>query len=970
MLNLIDSMHSPFALQRLLFLGVLAGSMAGQTYHSPLTITDVSPDAPYGSVNLIGGTGDPGGEVAALALERNGTSLPILYAATPRAGVWKSTDGGQNWAQSSFGITFGMGGLRAADGGTGRTILAFDGNDSRYPERLLYAAINLDGRATPAFGGLYVSNDGARSWQHINLCPPANIDISAVLFSQQLGSPGFPGPSYPFVMTECGLFTTLDPSLQGGWYSVQPQGGLPFGEGALLAADAAGGIFACQGSVWESTDLGSSWRKTNAPDQFTGPCMAIAAAPSFNINGRDVIELTSPNICFPVPAGDCKWEVSLLTFGNANFDSRRRLLFPGDDTNGPFSGIPFVATLARSDPNDIATGQPGIAYDIIAADGLNFYSYSGVQGHGGRPVAWRLVQNVHDDTWPVVSGRYQPGVPEYLGLPACEVWLANDGGVFGNNSVHQSGSCMPESGYVLAEHGLHAFTALSISGIRQDQLVCRTPDPCPALYVASADNATWATTPQHTPVAQWGPIDGLGDSGATLVDPIDPFQVVSGRNGLIQVHYGFLEPPNPGDFNSGVQNDAAHFANLTPPNSAPFEPPWRPNFTLVPRVPGPAGEHTNTYLGVESVFGKEVIVIKQFGLDSSGSPAETNWMLIDFGLASFFEKTGAIRAIKAGFDPPNITVYALVGVTGGNLGNGLQFQAGHLYRGVFDPKLALAGGTTFSWTDVSGNPASHGIQDGLVLFVNPYDTGNLYVFDGTTRNIKVSFDAGAHWLVSQALTDIATQYGTFLTDCPFEDFSNNGVFANGCTLRNMYFDDANPNIQVAVLQPGGIALSRDHGQSWIDLDVTHTGAGLQDLFDTEPLQTASDAFYDDHNNPATRSPSLYIALNGAGVHRIDGPLDSLTGAQYNVRCDRCRTVLAVDLLNRLTIPLRPFPDGTFHTTELLNLGGTKHFTYRFEIDGRETEVTRVDVNDAASVIAITEACTKESADGEIHCQRQ
>jgi hypothetical protein len=59
-----------------------------QFSNSPLTVTDVSPDKPYGYQG--NGQDDPAGRIMSLAIDPTNDS--ILYAASENAGVWKSVD--------------------------------------------------------------------------------------------------------------------------------------------------------------------------------------------------------------------------------------------------------------------------------------------------------------------------------------------------------------------------------------------------------------------------------------------------------------------------------------------------------------------------------------------------------------------------------------------------------------------------------------------------------------------------------------------------------------------------------------------------------------------------------------------------------------------------------------------------------------------------------------------------------------
>jgi hypothetical protein len=968
----------------MLSIGRLANAQNPQymVYGSPLSTTDVSPDAPFGTSSLGDGGPNPTGRVVGLAWEPPDT----LYAATPRAGVWKSLDGGQNWHSSSAGLQFGI----AANNPPGKTYLAFDGHNFIYPERLLYAAIDNDGRVTPQVGGLWISNDGARSWQRIDLagsdpsCTPGSLGISTVMFLRLPGKLGF-SPHIPLVMTACGLFTTSDSSMSSGWVLLKPGGTeLPFGGGSLLATDTSGTIFACQGgSVWESLDQGNSWVATQAPPMGTGSCQALAADP---LNGRDasrkVLETTTfatcPDQTKPPQAAPCNYEVSVVTFandGNPSDDQRALLSFPGDPGHN-CCGQTVLAAFARGASE---TDTPGLSYDVYASNAYRFWVLTNAGGEGAP--FWRPVDQkepVHGDAWAIASTtNYSPDTGD------CRVWLANDGGVYMNFSSSADG-CLPDGPYLLAEHGLHLLTSTSLSGISVPQVSCPSSiDPCPALYASSADNDTWALTPNSSIPGQWGPLGcSLGDSGSTFVTQVID-QVVSGREpepGHLSLFFSLNSPPNPGTLGDCSSGDP-HF-DVSPPGNyfGGNEPPGNAGFAAV----GDPITSTNYYIGVDAesppLSGLTARARKSGSFD-------TGWQVVVSGIFACCDPNNGdqIAAVKAGLVGSTLVIYVLVRYDGGGFdANGHSFVGGHVYRGTLQVSEL---GTNFNMAlhDVSGGNQNPHLEFAADLFVNPYDTNNVYVFDrgagpAPSPNIKISFDAGQTWQASGQLTDIATQFGTFNMDCNVGVGLTVDPLANGCTLRNMYFDP-DPDTQVAVLQPGGVALSHDRGRHWADLDVTHSGVGLQDIGDPQPLQIVTGAFYDDNVNPRTHHPSLYLGLGGAGVHRIDGPLDTLGAIDYIIGCPFCETLKLFDDTDHLILNLHRAPDGTFHAVQLLDLSGASKLRFHFEAGGNsspEQTINLVNAGKTGGVISFHETCNQKKkhhaedgdADDRLRCTKR
>ena len=86
----------------LVLVASLLSSVMGQA--RPYTVTDVSPDLPFG--RLMTGGSWTGGRIVGLATDP--TNPFVLYAASERAGVWRSSNQGVSWQQSSLGLSSGF----------------------------------------------------------------------------------------------------------------------------------------------------------------------------------------------------------------------------------------------------------------------------------------------------------------------------------------------------------------------------------------------------------------------------------------------------------------------------------------------------------------------------------------------------------------------------------------------------------------------------------------------------------------------------------------------------------------------------------------------------------------------------------------------------------------------------------------------------------------------------------------------
>jgi hypothetical protein len=925
-------------------------------YASPFSVTDVSPDAPYAARATNHPGRDPASLVNAIVLDQppapeGGTAPPpTLWAANQFAGVWRSTDGARTWHQTSNGITFGV---SRRDFTVGGSYLAFDGSDPVYHQRLLYAAIDDDSRdhslGAPSFGGLYVSSDGADSWQHVSLCPLGqSTNISTVLFSS----------GRPLVATFCGVFTTSDPTLRTGWTALTT---FPLNPAnALIATDSAGTLFACNDrgpALWESLTDGRTWTSTTAPTSGTGACRGLAADP---LNGtlpgssRTVVEISDYAPCpdkAPLPP-TCDYEVSTVEFSNSSGapDQRRTFLYPSEDGSG-CCGHPYVFTALRGDrpPGlDVA----GLSYDIYAADQYTFSVFSGGLSGGGTTdggligsAKWTRIGNVHVDTWSGVASptRYAPS------QDLCDVWLAVDGGVFEN--FPNDASCTPGSGWGRAMSGLHGFGSTSIAGAPRPQSECERPsEPCPALYVSSEHNDTWATA-QARAGANWGIMSmELGDSGSTFLDPRLPYQLVTGREGgggcHLALYYSSASaqtPPLPGDQFNVAQGDRGSFKCIDPPNMGVGgqEPPGNAAFSLVRKVPSDLGGSIADYVSMSSNPDGDAIVERAFAA-GSGPTIDTGWFEVN---PSHHFAPNQVAAIQTSGGQAHTVIYVLTQADG----NG--YVKGHVYRGVENST------NDFIWTDASGSPPDN-VDLGGDLFVDPYNPNNLFVTDDRTKNIKESFDGGVNWQVDSALTKIAEGQGTFAYNCVHTPDAQ-GITTNGCLLKDMQFVPGQPKVRVAVTLPGGVAFSRDSGHHWIDLDVTDNGTSFLSKRDPQPIKSAAGAFYDPTLNPRTGEPSIYVALRGAGVERVDGPFSHLGGIEYDVRCEACRTMSVIDHTTNTSVPMTPFPDGSFRATELMDLTGITILSFQYVVDGvpAQNQVAPLSTDELdGGVVSVAQEC--------------
>lgn len=800
-----------------------------------LRINDLSPDTPFGAA--AGGGPASGGRIHTLLLDPNSENS-VLYAASTNAGVWKSTDGGHNWAQASIG-------LRNSEPIFENEVLAVDGNNSK---RLLYASSHDDGRVLQSsngksvapYGGLYISTDGAATWRHAEaraaaiggLCPGTNAEISSVAFSS----------GQPFVAAPCGLFTNLDAGLADGKWTALPNVPSTL-KGAIIAPNSYGkALFACSGNlIFQSTDLGQTWGKPIS--LATGSTCAGLSVVPLNEFVPDTVAVVYTDAKGVRHAG-------IQSFGsNPSID----LNFNAVATNWG-SGVLGIFTVRRASAQASDT-QPGVAYDVYAADGAYFYIYIANGSPNWKPLAG-VDGDLHADSWSMAfPSTYDP--EKFI----CTAFASNDGGVFTNSSSKlvyaQAGpgpfgpppipvGCDQSGGWVAAMSGLHTLASYGVAGVSQTAK-CAGTGPCPALYLANGDNDVWVVTEAG---AVSGPLhDGLGDAGQIFVDPTFPLQVVTmrGLKAAVVLSTG-TAPPGPGTTGA----DITPYGKDSNGNSIPLFSggalgPLNPDLTRVMALSGESGLAPLYFAiqGASNSTGPDSIIAS-----STNPPKGTTWVPAETGAAVGIFPHKTIAEIRSTGGLRNPILWLLT-------------TSGKIYKG------AVTAGKVSAWTQVSG------IGKGGSLFVNPYNSNYVWVMDLANSKIMSSSNAGQTWTEVAALEHIATNNGEYRFDCGWS--SGSPFFGWTCSLGWMAFTQAQPNIIVAALYPGGVAYSNDNGKTWKQVanatsDSPQIPAAQQNL-----RRLPISAWYDP--NPVTGTPSIYVAIHGKGMIRVDGDFDTLPTTQ-------------------------------------------------------------------------------------------
>jgi len=756
--------------------------------------------------------------------------------------------------------------------------------DDQNPDRLVYLTQDDDGRVGRPLGGLWVTTDGAANWNHVDLplCPQPGL-LDAVFTMGQA-----------FVATGCGIATSSDPSLGTGTWTMITN--LPFqpAQYAIAAIPNSRTLFACRGNqLYRSLSLGSpgSWTST----ALLGGCLALAVTPD---DDKKVIVLHLEQIIG-------RMQVSLfdMDLQGQQFVSVGPEMFPVACQGSFGSGNAAIYAVRRF---DIPVGfGPGRSYEVFMADGCLFRKYELVGATLGQ---WRVIPNTHVDTFAMAfTPDYDPE------FNRCTGYLTNDGGVF----AHFTG-CTMTGGWVRAMSGLHVMYSDTIGGASRPASQCgAAAPPCPTLYLPTGDNDVWVSDTGGLPNTNWKELGAaLGDAATALIDPALPNTVLVARNATYKIAVSTDgKPPVAG----------ATFVDIAPPNpSNGGAPPSLANLAQVMTQKGEAPLENGDYVAVESPGnGARDIIVRNTSGTADG------WTDVSPG-DNFSFGPSQVGAIGVSGGHQNPVIYVLTSPNADYTVTPVFYGPGEIWKGI-------AGGSILRWTN-----ASRGVKTAYNIYVDPYDSNFAYITDLGDNKIKFTSDGGKTWQVDQDLTQLATNFGEFVFDCGNPGRASGpqrpSVLAWSCPLQNVVFDRDHPNIRVAALWFGGVVFSRDAGKHWIPLLVTN-----DDVFDNGPPEFPFSLFYDTQPNPQTGHPSLYVALLGKSMKRVDGPLLDVTASRVAI-CQICtgglfgpRPKLVKLILDSPsgTILLKKDVRGMYRGTFLLDPNKTQTITYHFDLDGKQ-----------------------------------
>jgi PKD domain-containing protein len=281
---------------------VLALSVASAGYAG---ITDINPNASDNS----NANASSGGRVNGLA-NASGNNQ-VFYAASEYGGLYKTTDGGNNWAH--------------LDGH--QPVMTWDVEVDPSNNNKVYATSWYDGRVN-SLAGIEVSSDAGATWTRpASVTPPGGYNCSNARKTEpsSFGISIRPdAASNVFVGTNCGVARSTDSGAT--WTYIDPTPGTSASDVWDVVAQSGGTIDACgDDGHLRSTDNGTTWTADSGAGIPLGRC-SIAVSPDESY------------VLFVVASDNNLYESD---DAGANWTSH--------GSNGAQGRVPFVETNQRSD---------------------------------------------------------------------------------------------------------------------------------------------------------------------------------------------------------------------------------------------------------------------------------------------------------------------------------------------------------------------------------------------------------------------------------------------------------------------------------------------------------------------------------------------------------------------------------------------------------------------------------------------
>lgn len=475
------------------------------------------------------------------------------------------------------------------------------------------------------------------------------------------------------------------------------------------------------------------------------------------------------------------------------------------------SGRPYVATAAIA--GHAPSAGPGIGYTLLASNGDHLYELG-----NNNPQTWEQIAVEHFDQHGVAfAAGYDPDHGH------CTLYITDDGGAFRATAAHTP--CRVAGDTVRqALHGLHAFGSWALGLVARAHCPSHVSAPCPGIYLGANDNGTWGSAVGGHGNNVWHDMHCCGDSGAVLTDWLLPTRVVIPRGSGWTLRVSRNHAPPIGASSEKVSNIG------------------RPGLGIgveVQTMPGTSPASRGIYFAILTSRRGDQVVRNQAGNADGWLPVGppilpaasiTEIEVADGGRHIFLLKGATGNVLTLGRNAASRLAWV-------NRSNGLHF-ADDFVLDPFNGQILYA-------TDL-GDPAS--LSDDRVMR---------------------STNGGLTWHLDSALTNLAHARGRFRMACGdgLGDQVRVTQTANGaspgfryqCTVEAAAFDPFHPARRFVVLDPAGVFFSRDAGSHWVRLPGT------------SQIDRPTQAFFDPTPNPATGDGSLYVALHGHGLIRLDAP---------------------------------------------------------------------------------------------------
>ncbi len=784
----------------------------------PLPVfTDVSPGA---GARLSGWQSSTG---RIHSITQNGNRL---YAAAPRAGLWRSSDGGVTWNQLNYPLSV----VQAGKALPGPVVIDVS-VDPENPDRVLAVSkFNDFYRAGEPVDGLYLSTDAGETWRfvhHAKDCTGARAAIEGVAFVSSSLAVTWGGcevafstdglhwrSSAPGTIDSTVTQVVIDPNTKTG-YACGPNSGVnpaPF---------------------WRTNNVtNSNWTRF----QYT-----LSETSNENWCGGIQSQIEGVGGFWHALALN-PWNNRILyvsTYGSKNdsrlwkIDLRQTAPFPTSPLPRPFdptsgSGVVSVLTKAHQSPS-----VPGFLMFFATTNRL-FVS----DGEPSVPGSWLVMDQtvpfqLHVDTHALaLSSLFDMQLSNGTNSTtrsACSggtIWAANDGGVYKSGDCGQTWT-RAEGGKIIAGGGgLSTLYPLLIG-------VAAIPGKAPVLAIGTGDNgdfysldggATWAEPNQLRE-------SDCADCADWFVDVLDPTWIMA-----------MARAPGGGNkvrLYSITEDDVSRTRSLNLINAGIYKGPQSVTVGL--------GDASNQFYGLGDATTPSRPVIQTLSSELGTNFPHNDVAMVACCTTSASNPAGVATLIRTN-DPGNPAAARVVGTL--PRGNWVvQSSGGHTNTVYF---IWNTMSKTLRQRDSGGNevtilPAS-GAASAARYFVNPYDPTEIYIVEsspgvdsaGHRTREGVKRWVGGHWAVDAALTTAATNNRKFTMGC--SSFPS-------CLINDMIFVPGEQTRFIA--GKAGVFYSLD-GRTW------------RRLFTTEEIPSVPSALAFDKY-----ARSLYVGLNGRGMIRFD-----------------------------------------------------------------------------------------------------